>query len=236
VLRPLRARLTRAANLLGAFGVGRSFTLLPRWLVLRREFIAVARPIPARAREIPALAGVQCRMLGEAELPAFAAGCPELTVGEVRRRWAAGLECLVLWRGPAIAAYRWDVTAAVGALYLPYLGTTARLAPGDVLAYDPRTLPASRRPHLGAELVATAVERARTRGDRRYVSLIAAWNHASLRWAEHLGWERVGSVGYRRVGLRRRYFATGAMALIGREVRFLPSAEPNDLPLRATLP
>jgi hypothetical protein len=73
VLGPLRARLTRAADLLRAFGVGRSLTLLPGWLVLRREFIAVAWPIPARAQEIPAPAGVRCGVLGEAELPAFAA-------------------------------------------------------------------------------------------------------------------------------------------------------------------
>jgi GNAT superfamily N-acetyltransferase len=233
VLGPLRARLIRAADLLRAFGVGRSLTLLPGWLVLHREFIAVAWPIPGRAQEIPAPAGVRCGVLGEAELPAFAAGCHELTVGEVRRRWAAGLECLVLWRGSAIAAYRWEATAAAGAVYLPYLGTIVRLAAGDVLTYDARTLPASRRLRVGAELLAAAVERARTRGDRRCVGLIAAWNHAGLRWAEHLGWARVGSVGYRRVGLRRRYFATGAMALVGREVRFLPSAEPNDLPFRA---
>jgi GNAT superfamily N-acetyltransferase len=161
----------------------------------------------------------------------FVAGCPELTAGEIRRRWVAGMECLVLRRGCGIAAYRWDVTAAVGALYLPYLGGIVRLAPGDVLVYDTRTLRTSRRLRLGAELLAAAVERARTRGDRRLVGLIATWNHASLRWADQLGWERLGTVGYRRAGLRRRYFATGAMAVVGREVRFLPSAEPGEAPV-----
>jgi GNAT superfamily N-acetyltransferase len=236
VLGPLRARLTHAADVFRGLGLRRSLTLLPAWLVLRREFVAVAWPIPVRPRDLPDLSGMRCDVLGEAELPAFAAGCPELTAREVRRRWAAGLECLVLWRGHAVVAYRWDVTAAAGALHLPYLGTIVRLAPGDVLVYDARTLPASRRLRLGAELLAAAVARAQARGARRYVGLIAAWNHASLRWADYLGWERVGTVGYRRVGLRRRYVATGVMAIVGREVRFLPSAEPRDPPVRVTAP
>jgi GNAT superfamily N-acetyltransferase len=73
---------------------------------------------------------------------------------------------------------------------------------------------------LGAELVSAAVERARRRGATRLVGLVAAWNRASLGWAEHLGWKRLGTVGYRRVGLGRRYFARGSMAIVGGEIRF----------------
>lgn len=70
------------------------------------------------------------------------------------------------------------------------------------------------------ELVSAAVERARRRGATRLVGLVAAWNRASLGWAEHLGWKRLGTVGYRRVGRRRRYFARGSMAIVGGEIRF----------------
>jgi GNAT superfamily N-acetyltransferase len=184
---PLRARLTRAADLLRALGRRRSFRILPAWLLLRREFIAVAWPVPACPPEVPDQRGGQCTILDETGLGEFVAGCPELTAGEVRRRWAAGMECLVLWQDRAVAAYRWDVVAAAGALYVPYLGRIVGLLPGDVLTYEARTLPASRRRHLGAGLVAAAAERARRRGDRRHVGFLAAWNHASLRWADRLG-------------------------------------------------
>jgi GNAT superfamily N-acetyltransferase len=88
----------------------------------------------------------------------------------------------------AIVAYRWDLTGPARPLHLPYLRRSVRLALGDALVYDLRTLPASRRLRLGTELVTAAVERARRRGARRCVGLIAAWNRASLPWAELLGW------------------------------------------------
>ncbi len=225
--RVLRARLLRAADPVRTLGLGRSLTVLPPWFLWRREFIAVASSIPARPQGIPRRPDVEWTVLDEAGLRAFVAGCPELTARVIRRRWAAGLESLVLWHDHVIVACRWHAIGSVGPLYLPYLGRIVRLPPGDALVFDTWTLPASRRLRLGTELVAVAMERARQRGNRRYVGLIAAWNHASLRWAEHLGWERLGTVGWRRVGLRRRYFATGALAIVDGEVRFLLPAPPG---------
>jgi GNAT superfamily N-acetyltransferase len=129
---------------------------------------------------------------------------------------------MVLWQDSAIATYRWDAIWSVGPIYLPYLDRFLRLGPGDSLVYDTRTLPSSRRLRLGAELVSAAVERARRQGATRLVGLVAAWNRASLGWAEHLGWKRLGTVGYRRVGLRRRYFARGSMSIEDGEIRFPP--------------
>ena len=222
----LRSRLRVAADLARTVGPRRSVAIGAAWLLWRREFVAVAWPIPPQREEGPARPGARCALLDEAGLRAFMASCPELPAREIRRRWAAGLECLVLWHGEALAAYRWDATWAVGPLHLPYLGRALRLAPGDSLVYDTFTRPDSRRLHLGAELVNAAVVRARGRGVRRFVGLIAAWNSASRGWAAHLGWEAIGTVGYRRVGLRRRYFATGGMALVGDEVRFPLSGRP----------
>jgi GNAT superfamily N-acetyltransferase len=227
MLRSLRARLLRAADPVRALGLGRGLSALPPWFLWRREFVAVAWPIPARPIEITLRPGVEWRVLDEAGLPAFVAECPELAPEEIRRRWAAGLESLVLRHDRTIVAYRWDAIGAVDPLYLPYLRRIARLAPGDALVYDTWTLPARRRLRLGAELVAAAMERARQRGNRRYVGLIATWNRPSLRWAEHLGWVRLGTVGWRRVGLRRRYFATGALAIVDGEARFLPPVMPG---------
>ncbi len=230
MLVPIRVRLTRLDDLVRTLGPRRSLSVLPAWLFLRREFVAVARPIPALPEAGPARAGARWTVLDETGLRAFVAGCPELTAREIRRRWAAGIDCMVLWHAGAIVAYRWDVTGSAGAFHLPYLDRSVRLDPGDALVYDTRTLPASRRLRLGAELVTAAVERARRRGARRYMGLVAAWNRASLQWAELLGWERLGTVGWRRAGLRRRYFATGAMAIVDGEIRFPPrAAPPGDL-------
>ena len=224
--RVLRPHLTHAVDLLRTLGLRRGVGVLVGWLLLRREFVVVAWLIPPRETEPASRADVECRLLDESGLPTFAARCPELGMAEVRRRWAAGMECLVLWHDGAIAAYRWDVPAAADPIYLPYLGRRVRLAPGDVLTYEARTLPTSRRLRLGAELVDAAVARARARGDRRCVGLNAAWNHASLRWAQQLGWERLGTVGWGRAGLGRRYFATGAVSFVDGEIWFPPSPCP----------
>jgi GNAT superfamily N-acetyltransferase len=226
MLGPLRARLTNVADVVRTLGVREGLAVAPAWLLVQREFVAVAWPIPPAAPEVPLRPGVRCAVLDEASLPAFMAHCPELTVQEIRRRWAAGLECMVLWHDSAIATYRWDATWSAGPIHLPYLDRFLRLAPGDSLVYDTRTLPASRRIRLGAELVTAAVERARRKGAKRLVGLIAGWNRASLSWAGGLGWKRLGTVGYRRVGLRRRYFATGSMAIVDGEIRFPASGPP----------
>lgn len=228
-----RARLTHVADFFRELGLRRGLTVFPVWLLARREFVAVAWDIPPRQEPASEPPDVRWTVLDEAGLPAFTAECRELTAREVRQRWASGLDCLVLWRGSAMVAYRWDVPSAVGALYLPYLGRTLRLGPGEALTYETRTVPASRRLRLGAMLVAAAMDRARQRGDRRYVGFVASWNRASVQWAEGLGWERVGTVGWERAGLRRRYFATGAMSIVGDEVRFPPSRMAVDRSHRA---
>jgi GNAT superfamily N-acetyltransferase len=233
MLGSLRARLINVAYIVRTLGVRQSLTVVPAWLVTQREFVAVAWPVPPDAQEIPARPGVRCTVLDEATLPAFRAQCPELTAHEIRRRWAAGLECMILWQDSAVTTYRWDALWSVGPVYFPYLRRFLRLAPGDSLVYDTRTLPSSRRLRLGAELVSAAVERARWQGASRLVGLIAAWNRASLGWAEHLGWQRLGTVGYRRVGLRHPYFATGSMAIVDGEIGFPPrdvtARDPSDL-------
>jgi GNAT superfamily N-acetyltransferase len=219
----LRERLTRTADLVRTVGLRHGVGLLAAWLFRRREFVAVAFPLAAWPEAPPDGSPLRCDLLGEADLPALLAGCPEATASEARRRWAAGLECLVLRQRDTILAYRWDVPADLGPIYLPYLGAMVRPARGDVLTYEARTLPSHRRGGLGVALFASGAARARARGARRCVGLIAAWNKAGLRWAEHCGWERVGTVGYRRMWSRRRYFATGMLALVDDEVRFLPS-------------
>jgi hypothetical protein len=78
---PIRIRLTRVEDLVRTLGPHRSLSVLPARLLLRREFIAVAR----------------WTVLDEAGLRAFVAECPELTAREIPRRWAAGIECMALW-------------------------------------------------------------------------------------------------------------------------------------------
>jgi hypothetical protein len=94
---PIRIRLTRVEDLVRTLGPHRSLSVLPAWLFLRREFIAVAWAYPDPAGGRPGTSGARWTVLDEAGLRAFVAECPELTAREIPRRWAAGIECMALW-------------------------------------------------------------------------------------------------------------------------------------------
>jgi GNAT superfamily N-acetyltransferase len=217
VVRLLRAGLTHTRDMVRDLGLRRSLRLAPRWL-FAREFHVVATTVDVRL-DFAAPPEARCDVLQEKDLIAFVRACPTMSVREVRRRWRGQQACLVCWIGTEVAAYRWD---AAGAAYLPYLGRRLRGAPGDVVTIEARTLPGYRRTGAGSMLVQAELDLARGHAARRLVGLIAAWNRSSLAWSAAVGWIRLGVVGYRRAGWRRRYFVEGTIRLEGDDVVLLP--------------
>jgi hypothetical protein len=191
--------------------------MAPGWF-LGREFHVVATAIDVRV-DVAAPPAARCDVLREKDLIAFVRACPAMSAREVRRRWGEQQVCLVCWIGTEVASYRWDTAAAT---YLPYLGRRLRVAPGDVITLETRTLPGHRRTGAGSVLLKAKLDSVRGHGVRRLVGLVAAWNRPSLAWAAAVGWAQLGVVGYRRVGWRRRYFVEGALRLEGDDVVILP--------------
>lgn len=186
-LRALVFRLTEAS---GALGLGRALLVGPRWLV-RREFLVLTRDL-----RLP--------------LPCVVAMNPLLTDKEIRRRWAEGQECSLGWLDGTLVYYRWQ---GVGAVHLPYLGKTLRLARGDCFVSEVFTHPGFRRQGVFWSAVLWHLHRTRERGFTRTVSTPAWWNAPSIRAQQKAGFAIAGRVGYWNLGAWRKYFADGHACL-----------------------
>ena len=109
------------------------------------------------------------------------------------------------------AHWRWETCTET---YCPYLRRAVRPLDGDLWIVDVYTHPARRRRGLYTAATVTAMHRARERGHRRLIGLIAAWNVPVRRIAEDaLQRSVVGTVGYWTVGRSRPPLVTGRVRL-----------------------
>ena len=184
-----------------------------RWMV-RPEYVVIVRDLGRGTPTFETRDDVRWALLGEADLPALLAISPTLTEADVRRLWAERQECLAAWIGDTLVFYRWDSARPA---YLPYLGRTFLPRPGDLLLSQVFTHPAYRTRGLLSASSPLVVPRARERGARRVVALVAWWNRPTLHVARDKYRHTVaGTVGYWQLGPWRRSFATGAVRLVGR--------------------
>jgi GNAT superfamily N-acetyltransferase len=205
-------RLRRVADVRRTLGLRRFLATLPRW-ALRPEFHVVVRDLGMPLPAISPLAGVRWAPLSWRDAAAITALNPALSALEQRRRWEEGQICVGGWLDAALVHYWWETTRPA---YLPYLGRSCRPARGDVCVVEAFTAPAARGRGISSAAAVLALHRSRDQGLRRSIGFIAWWNTPSLR----IGWSTtdrttVGTVGYIRLGLWRRHFATGAVRLAG---------------------
>jgi hypothetical protein len=201
---PALAGIREAVALLG----WRLVWVGPRWMVCRRYLVLTRdlTPAPPPARHRPDL---RWTMLTDPDVPRLVAMDRTLTLSEIRRRLAEGQECHLCWSGDALAHYRWEAT---GAVYLPFLGLTLRLLPGDVCATWVFTDSAFRGSGVHTATTLTALHRLRSRGLHRTLSVVAWWNDAALRVSrDRASRDVVGTVSRWQVGPWRRHVAEGAV-------------------------
>ena len=216
-MHPLLSRLRDAYRAQGS----RMLLVGPRWLI-RPEYLVIVRDLGRGTPVFAADGATRWSWLREADVPGVLAIHPVLTEADIRRMWAEGQECLTCWVDGAPVFYRWDTTDPA---YLPYLDRTFLPRPGDLLISQAFTHPAYRGRGLLSASSAFAVPRARERGAARVVALVAWWNSPTLHVArDKYGHTVPGTVGYWNVGRWRRYFATGAVRLDGREAIYVEDA------------
>jgi hypothetical protein len=201
-------RLRETVQLLGwrLAWVGPLWAVRPRYLVLTRSLDGPLPPVPPRP-------DLRCSTLTEADVPSLTAVDPGLDIAEIRRRLDEGQACHLYWIGESLAHYRWEATRLA---YLPYLGLTLRLLPGDMCSTWTFTAPAFRGAGLMTVTSPASLHRMHAQGARRAVSVVAWWNTPSMRVTRQTaGRAVVGAVGCWRIGRWRRYFAEGAVRLDG---------------------
>jgi GNAT superfamily N-acetyltransferase len=199
---PTVYRFVELARILGPRRAG---GIALRWL-LRREYLVFCRDLRLPLPDIPVPVGLAWTAMTEPDIPRLRAVNPLMTEREVRRRIRAGQTCLLGWLDDRLAHYRWDAT---GPLWLPYLGKRFQPLSGDAIGDESFTHPAFRGRGIDACGVQQAYRAARTQGCTRSITLVARWNAASRRTQAKAGRRMVGSVGYRLLGLEKRYFVTG---------------------------
>lgn len=200
-------RLVDHARTLGPVRTGR---VAARWLV-RRTFTAYVRDLGGSLPDVPPAGAMVLRAITEADFAAIERLDPALTAAEIRRRWAEGQEGHVWWLEGTPAHSYWITRQPV---QLPYLGRTFRPVPGDVFVVDAFTRADLRGRGLDRLSGLDYLHRERAAGLRRSVALVATWNAPAHRVSrDRMGYEPVGSIGFHRALLVRRYFATGLVRL-----------------------
>lgn len=209
-LMPYPRIVRRALDALRSAGLRRALTIVPRWW-LRREYLVFVRDLRGPLPDVPAAPGVEWAIVDSQTLPALQCVEPHLTRREIERRWVEGQRC-VLYRLDGVPAYVfWEATRST---YLPYLDRTFRPLTGDFLVFDVFAHPAFRGRGIARLSTTVGLHQAVAAGCQRWVAFVAGWNTPALRNARtHAGAEVVGSVGYRRQGWKRAYFATGLVRL-----------------------
>ncbi len=218
----LRRLTHRVLDVGRTIGVVQLAWTAPRWLV-QREFLVTVKdlsgplPLPAPGT------GVDWRSLAAAEIPRLLAESPTLSEAEVRRRLREGQECWVGWAGDIPAHWRWETSVAT---YFPYLHRGVRPLDGDRWIVEVYTHPSRRRRGLYTAATVAAMHRARDRGHRRLIGLIAAWNTPARRVAEQeLQRSVIGTVGYLAIGPWRPPLVRGRVRLDDQGRVFVPLDE-----------
>jgi len=109
--------------------------------------------------------------------------------------------------------------------YFPYLHSGVRPLDGDRWIVEVYTHPSRRRRGLYAAATVAAMHRARERGHRRLIGLIAAWNASARRVAEELQRSVIGTVGYWTIGRWRQPLVRGRVRLDDQGRVFVPLEE-----------
>jgi len=147
---------------------------------------------------------------GEADLPALLSLNPAVGEEELRRRLAEGLTGTLVWDGAELIFTRWSADADH---FLPYLGLTFRLHPGDQHRHGSFTRADRRDRGLHRNFAAWGLHETRDCGRLRSIGLIATWHEPPRRSVLRAGWRRVGTIGFWRFGPLRRYVASGDVRL-----------------------
>lgn len=216
--RPLR-RLVADARTLGTLAALRS---APGWL-LRPTYVGAVTTLHDPLPPVPPGIEVQLLPLRERDMADALAIDPRLSPAAIRRRLAAGEECVLVWHEGRATHCVWWTDHPV---FLTYLGRRFRPLPGDRLCVDVTSRPAHRRRGIDAAAAIAYLHRLRDLGYRRALSLIASWNRPALGVAlGRMHGQAAGTVGYWNLGVARRYVVSGGVRLDANGQVFIAAAE-----------
>jgi GNAT superfamily N-acetyltransferase len=136
-----------------------------------------------------------------------------------------GHACFLGWVGGKPAHVRWIFVKSV---FLPYLGRSIALGPGEAYSDESYTRPEFRRRGLARQAIRLLARRLPDLGFRRLIALVVPWNAATARALEENGIRRVGECGYGWKGWTRLFFTSGSVRETeGGAIRVLEERRPD---------
>jgi GNAT superfamily N-acetyltransferase len=207
--------LDKAREAARVAGPWRFFTSVLWWPICCHYLVLVRELEPPLPRP-PLVPGFRGTALAEGDVPWLPSLNPETSLAEIDRRRRAGERAALAWVDDALIGYRWETA---GPRVVDFLGKTIHPEPGDMIGSGMFVHPAFRGRGIAAALAAWQFDRARERGFRRAVVLVAALNTPSLRAFAKLGCRPVGGLTVWQAGSRRAVRAAGAAAVEGECVR-----------------
>jgi GNAT superfamily N-acetyltransferase len=178
----------------------------------RAEYLVLLRDLNQPGLPLKTQTPYRLEYLTEQHIRHVPALNPSMSLARVRQRLNQGERCLLCWRGETLVHYQWQAYTTV---YLPYHGRSFRLLEGDMLSNGVYTSPELRGQGLFSTVWALALEEARKRGFRRYITLVPPWHSGALRVAFRSGMETVGSISFWKLGpyWTVRYTTKGAIEI-----------------------
>jgi len=151
-----------------------------RPLIEINRFLFFETDLTLPLAQVMARIPIEMREMAEEDIERFAALlCARgLKPDEFRRRLARGDRGLLAFSGAELTAFHW---LGLSSQWLPEIGITLRLAPGEVYGYDAVTFPAWRGNRIHAALSIYVNQYAKTHGYARYLTYVRADNPRSLR-------------------------------------------------------
>lgn len=211
----VRAKLSAASDIVGVYG-GRTFLFqaVP-WLLRRKYFVYACRtPDIGRGASPAPEDAFRLDIVRESDIDLVTRLRPAAYSRRVvADRLAQGHLCFLGRLGPEAVHIRWLYTRPV---YLPYLGRTLDLRPGEVYSDEAYILSAYRGRNLYSRTLSLLGSRLTDLGIRRLIVLSASWNRIIIARLEETGLKRVGECGVVRRVWGRRFYALGAAREQGR--------------------
>lgn len=197
-----RWMIERAADVLREGGIrGLWFKMLGK--MVYRRVVLVERALDEPVPEVTARLPLVIDLLKESEVDEYVGFFPRGNVSETRRRLEAGQLCFVARHRGRLVCANWATTKAA---WIPYLGCTIQLAPGEVYTYELFTSPDFRGQNIAPAVKAHQLRQFRRAGYSRAVAVIVPENTASLRADGKVGYSPYGVMGCVRLGPWRRDF------------------------------
>lgn len=215
IISNLKTKALNAKDLWGNYGWKKFLGEILPWHFFR-HYVFYSQELSTQvwdSSSSPAVENFHMEQVGEDNCSHIMAVRPGFYTREIlMKRFQEEHICFLGWLEDKPVHLRWNF---VGSIYLPYLGRTLCLAPGEIWADEGYTSPLYR----GRGIYDYASRHVRSslyaQGFKRISNTFASWQHSLQMQSQYLGMERIGEAKYLNLFGFKKYFWQGGVVDCG---------------------